>query len=116
MKIPQLSDLKEIDNDLVRLTALQIKKDFEMYGLEINLEDSVNNYQTLFSQIKPHIKYLSDFKFPKLLEVLYRIDLEEKTIFQFAENHPDFTIDEAISHLIIEREFKKVWIRKNYSS
>jgi len=56
-----LTDLSKYFNrlDLIKDTANQIIKDFEMFGLEIKFSgNAYNAYEELFEQMEPHISQL----------------------------------------------------------
>ncbi|MCX6294580.1 MAG: hypothetical protein NTX97_00710 [Bacteroidetes bacterium] len=58
-----LTDLSQYINrlDLIKDTADQIIKDFDMFGMEIKFSgNAFNAYEELFDQIEPHIKKLID--------------------------------------------------------
>lgn len=112
-----LKNLKPYYTDLnvIKLTAEQIQKDFAWFGEEIQFsEDTKNAYQDLYDQIEPRIYKMICNDFQKLLSVLYRIDISERQL----RNHLASTEEdssELLTALIIERELKKVLIRKIYS-
>lgn len=98
----------ETNVNWVYLTQLQIKKDFEMLGIEINFNENFSNpYESIFIQIKPIIEKLWNENHTQYQNLLYRIDLVE------VENVKEDYID-IITDAIIKREFMKVWYKNHY--
>lgn len=100
--------------DLINQTANQIIKDFEWYGMEIKFSGKEENaYTELFDQIKPAIETLLNNNAEKLMEVLYRIDVNEKKLADAGSDKTN--VSEVITDLIIRRELQKV-VTRNYFS
>lgn len=101
--------------DLIKATAEQIIKDFDMFGLEIKFSgNAYNAYKELFEQIEPHINQLIHFNQQKFMGILYRIDLSDEQIKKAVENNSSESFSVIISDLIIKRELQKVVIRNQY--
>lgn len=104
-------------DELVRLTAEQLMKDFAMFGIQITYSGKTEKaYHELHSQLVNQINSLIHHSYSKLISVLYRIDLSEKEIGQGTIDLPNYNQAQVIAHLIIVRELKKVLSRKFYSS
>lgn len=100
--------------EIIRATAEQIIKDFEVFGEKIEFSGNAEAaYGELKSQILPIISRLISGNFEKFLSLLYRIDVSEKSVKEIFQDHPQKP-EERISEMIIERELKKVIIRKYY--
>lgn len=117
--IPSLSDLSPYYNriDLLEKVVEQIKKDFNWFSFKItftNKEDSA--YLELFHQILPLVDELLNDNYPKLLAMLYRIDIDEDFLNKRLKESAQADTDEVITDLIIKRELQKVIIREIYSS
>lgn len=94
------------DLEVIRSTASQVAKDFETYGVEIILPvNELNAYEDLKSQLIPVIEKLMHENPELLLQLLYRIDVNEKQSAAAANTS-------EIAHLILERELIKVITRK----
>jgi len=101
--------------EIIRQTIEQIKKDFDSFGLEIQLPKSNENvYQTIFNQIEPFILKLIKDNYQKLLQVLYRIDVSEKSISESVNNSTAAELSSVITKHIILRELQKVVVRNYY--
>lgn len=101
--------------DLIKDTANQIIKDFDMFGLEIKFSgNSFNAYEELFEQIEPHINQLLKSSQQKFMSILYRIDLSDEQIKKAVNENASESFSAIISDLIIKRELQKVVIRNHY--
>ena len=103
--------------DIIEQTIEQIKKDFDPFRLEIQSPDGDENvYQRLFSQVEPFILKLIKDNYRELLQVLYRIDVNEKKISESVNNSSAAGLSSEIARLVIFRELQKVVIRNYYKS
>lgn len=100
------------EEKFVLLTAEQVRKDFAMFGMEINFSGNVNfAYEELFQQLNKYIDQLLNADNEKLMSLLYQIDLGEKELTKQDPNYQFETLAQIITHKILERELKKVLIR-----
>lgn len=114
-----LSNLSQYFNklDLIKDTAEQIIKDFDMFGLEIRFSgNAYNAYEELFEQIEPHIKKLIDSNPSKFMGILYRIDVSDERVKKAVKENASEPFSEIITDLIIRRELQKVVIRQHYKT
>lgn len=111
-------DLKKYHNDkeTVRRTALQVMKDFASFGFSVEFPDDLRMaYDELFEQLSPVISDLINTNISKLYSLLYCIDLNEKLIQKGIAEMSDLAPHDVITHLILERELKKVLTRDYFS-
>jgi hypothetical protein len=101
---------------LVSETAAQIIKDFEQFNLPVAFSGNVlTAYAELHSQLTLHLQGLLSKQAGVLMNLLYKIDVNEmqaQSVFgitQLSERA------DALSKLIIKRELQKVVIRNYYS-
>ncbi|NOQ26934.1 MAG: hypothetical protein GQ564_16355 [Bacteroidales bacterium] len=105
-------DRSKKEEKFVLLTAEQVRKDFAMFGMEVQFSGNVNfAYNELFDQLKVFIDKLLSEDSEKLMSLLYQIDLSEKELSKKVHNVEFETIPEIITHKILERELKKVLLR-----
>jgi len=119
MNIPSLSELSPYYNrtDLLKKVVEQVKKDFDWFNFEITFKGKDESpYQELYSQILPLIDELLNDDYPKLMAMLYRIDLDEEFLNRKLKENKQADTDEVITDLIIKRELQKVIIRELYSA
>ena len=104
------------NSEIVRKTILQIRKDFAQFGFEIELPENIHlAYNTLFDQLSPLIEKLLNESISKLYSILYCIDLNEIAIQEGISEMSSLKVHDAITHLILERELKKVITREYFS-
>lgn len=114
-----LSNLSQYFNqiELIKATAEQIIKDFEMFGMKIRFSgNAYNAYEELFEQIEPHIKKLIDSNHSKFMGILYRIDLNDEQVKRAINENSSEPFSDIITDLIIKRELQKVVIRNHYKT
>lgn len=112
-------DLQKYHNDkeTVRKTALQIIKDFASFGFSIEFpEDLRMAYDDLFDQLSPVIEEMINTNITKLYSLLYCIDLNEAGVKKGVAEMKNLPLNDVITHLILERELKKVLTREYFSS
>lgn len=103
--------------EIVRLTAQQIMKDFGMFGVEITFSgDTSQAYHELHGQLVDQITVMLAHNYDLLLSVLYQVDITDREIARTERELPDYNRVEVIAHQVIVRDLKKVLIRKYFSS
>jgi len=119
MDLPTLSELSSYYHrlDLLEKVVDQIKKDFNWFSYEITFSGKTNSpYQELYHQILPLIEELLSDDYPKLMAMLYRIDIDEEFLNRQLKMNEQADTDEVITDLILKRELQKVIIRELYAS
>ncbi len=115
--IPTLTTVRKYftNEKLLQQVVEQVKKDFEWYNIEIIFSGKYSTpYQELFEQIYPHIDQMISTEYEKLLNIMYRIDLDENKITTYLKQNPMADTSEVITDLILKRELQKVVIRNMY--
>lgn len=110
------SDIEAFRNraEIIRLTAEQVIKDFALFGVEIIFTGNlINAYDELFEQLNESLVVLLNSDYSKLLSLLYHIDINEKDLNNRLASMSEEP-SEIITEMILERELKKVIIRKYY--
>jgi hypothetical protein len=119
MELPvRREDLIQYHNDrrIVSKTADQVIRDFSRFGFEIGFPDDLEMaYDALFDQLSPVIKELMNQNTERLYSLLYSIDLSEHEIHIGLDEMPALKIYDSITHLILERELKKVLTREYFA-
>jgi hypothetical protein len=114
-----LNDLSPYFNrlDLIKATAEQIIKDFDMFGIEIKFSgNAYNAYEELFEQIEPHMHKLINSNSQKFMGILYRIDLSDEQVKKAVDENSSEPFPTIITDLIIKRELQKIVIRNHYKT
>lgn len=102
--------------DIIKDTANQVIKDFDMFGLEIKFSgNAYNAYEELFEQILPHLENLIATNRNKFMGILYRLDVSDEQVKRAVDANQSEPFSEIITDLVIKRELQKVVIRKQYS-
>ncbi|TVR74936.1 MAG: hypothetical protein EA408_01315 [Marinilabiliales bacterium] len=120
MTLPEFSKVRVEDyrdqNEIIRLTAEQVIKDFALFGIEVKFSGSITGaYDELFEQLDSILIDLLNSDYRKLLALLYHIDLSEKELNDRISSHQGGP-SEIITEMVLERELKKVLIRKFYKT
>ena len=118
LRIPQLQDQSSllepyfVQKDLLRDLILQLKKDFNSAGVPVKL---LLTRKYTFDELCETLQLaFRDKTAQQLFNVLYRIDVSEKQLY---EGMPTPGIDDRLfAEIIIKRELQKVVLRKLYSS
>lgn len=98
--------------EIIRLTAEQIIKDFNQFGLDVSFSGITQYaYDELFDQLLAHVIELINTNTQKLYSLLYQIDLSENKIRNIYGDNPERNLTEIVTELIIDRELKKVATR-----
>ncbi len=97
------------DLEIVRLTADQITKDFEIFGHEIKFSgNELTAYDELKNQIAPILFDLFQNKASTFQSLLYRIDISEKKFRALLNDSSKNDFSEKLAEAVIQREFQKV--------
>ena len=118
MPLPEFSqsDIEGYRNqvEIIRLTAEQVIKDFALFGLEISFSGNViNAYNELFEQLNASIADLLVSDYSKFISLLYHIDISENQLRRRLDSITDLTPG-IITEMVLDRELKKVIIRRYY--
>ena len=104
--------------EIILQTANQTLKDFGMLNHKISFSGNTETaYQELFEQIEPLVAKLIQTNYQLLLDLLYRIDVNEKKVSEMlkSENKVGEDFANKMTTLILNRELQKVIIRNAYS-
>ncbi len=85
---------------------------FSNFNDELPLILEVDDFEVAFKKLEKAILYFLDHKFERLLQIMYRLDIDEK---KFKDALNSNKPSESIAKLVIEREIQKVNFRKMYS-
>lgn len=91
----------------------QLNKDFALAGLEEKLHDSLNPIALEKTLCDTVYRIMTEWP-SKYSNLMYLIDIPEAQLQQLNHKHPK-RITSQVVYLILQREWQKVWFRKNYS-
>ena len=98
--------------DLYTKLIKQLNKDFLLANIDLDFHDDILP-TSLKLLLHETIYKLIQEKFSDYLNLLYIIDVSEKAVK--ALNEADtLKLSEAVSFLILKREWQKVWYKNNY--
>jgi len=100
-----------LDADLYKLVVQQIKKDFELSGQAIDINEFTSP-ENLVKEIYKKIQYLLEHNFDAYLQVLYRVDLPEE-VMNFGIQNTE-SIAQRATFYIVQKEWKKVKLRGSF--
>lgn len=110
-------ELYKTKTEVIRQTAEQVKKDFAMFGMDVDFTGNADlAYEEMFIQLSTHVSNLLEIDPHRLSALIYQVDLGENKITESSSLHPEWSLPEVITELIIHRELKKVLIRNYYKS
>lgn len=119
MSLPKINNtnvLTYLDtSELVMETAMQIIKDFGLFGIEIHFSgDTMNAYEELHNQLVDQIGGLIQSNYQLLLSVLYQVDIRDKDLHKTSQDLPHYSEIEVIAHQVIVRDLQKVVLRRYF--
>lgn len=110
-------ELYKTKTEIIRQTVEQVIKDFTMFGMDIEFNGNTDiAYEEMFFQLTAHVSRLLEVDPHRLSALLYQVDLGENKVIESSVLHPEWSLPEVISELVIHRELKKVLIRNYYKN
>jgi len=110
-------ELYKNKTEIIRQTVEQVKKDFTMFGMDVEFTGNTGMaYDEMFMQLSAYVSHMLEIDPHRLSSLLYQVDLGENKIMESSTLHPDWSLPEVITELIIHRELKKVLIRNYYKN
>ena len=95
----------------------QIRRDFDMAACPFESPDGeIEELDELQQLLELALDPLMKENSSRLKNLLYRIDVSEKTIYNEMAVNPDLKLDELLNSRIIERELMKVLTREKFSA
>ncbi len=91
---------------------LQLNKDFQLCNLRIKYELSLSPSE-LHKKLDQDVSNLIMNRYDDYLNLLYRIDISERELFELKHRKLDQTSDQ-IAFLILKRVYQKVWLKRNF--
>lgn len=93
-----------------KITIAIIQQNFNLEISDADKENFIRFRELLIDKLS----FLLDYDFEKLLWILYRIDVDEKSVTTTLTANPDKPASEILADLIIERQMKKAETRIKY--
>lgn len=99
-----------MENQFIQETFQLIKKDFE-----IESKNDVDAEEQLLALLTPIIHQMLNRNFERLLQICYRIDLDEQRLKEILHHADPESMSKELAQAIIQRQMKKIEIRRRYS-
>jgi len=88
-----------------------------MFGMDVEFTGNTEMaYDEMFGQLTAYVGHMLEIDPHRLSSLLYQVDLGENKILESSTSHPDWSLPEVITELIIHRELKKVLMRNYYKN
>ncbi len=98
--------------------ALNETKAILLRELEINPNDGEKDLSPSYDELKrtiaEHIRHLLSSHYEYLLNLLYRIDVDEAKVAETLGSHHPNEVPDILAEMIIERQLQKVVTRQYY--
>ncbi|MCA0131031.1 hypothetical protein [Winogradskyella alexanderae] len=104
--------VKAEELNLYKKLIVQLNKDLLYANIDLEF-DKETLPTSLKLVLQETIQYLIENKFSDYLNLLYQVDVSELKIRQIEETNTQ-KISEAVTFLILQREWQKVWFRNVY--
>jgi hypothetical protein len=102
-----MEDKDPLFNETVQL----IYSDFEEEKMELLNKNNFGSFQEALTNVVRHMLY---HNYKKLINILYKMDVDEKKYTQLFKDLPSDKISNAVADLIIERAREKAAFRQKY--
>lgn len=107
--------MKDLASELVCETISLLINDFEQFEINIKFSGNFNSaYQDIMKQLIPQTERLLNNQYYTLLNLLYKIDVNENKIKKLQIQNPQINFSELLAHLILEREWQKALTRRYF--
>ncbi|MFZ0455874.1 MAG: hypothetical protein WCE54_02295 [Ignavibacteriaceae bacterium] len=105
---------KENNSDIIELSGI-INRNFSEIspGFLLSVKD-IKNIEEMKKYLSDKINILLEEKYDSLINILYRIDIDDKKIEMIFSSERKENISDKIADLIIERQMQKIHYRKMY--
>jgi hypothetical protein len=104
-------------HDIFSLFCKQLEKDFEGAGVgSAQLADLESDPKRVREIVLGAVRHLSRQSSQQLPSLLYRVDISEKKLREFADKNQQLSFEEVVSELIVRRVLQKVILKKKFSN
>jgi len=108
-----------MNEDTINITEVAevIAKDFQIADSESLIPvNEIENLDKFKEYLTDRLTYLLENKYDALINILYRIDVNEEKLAKLFSETNRTSIPDALADLIIERQLQKIKIRQQYRS
>ena len=101
----------------VKTISQVISKDFQVDETKSLIPVSdLSTLEEFKEYLKEKLTYLLENRYDNLINILYRIDINEKKLLELFSGKSHDNIPEKLAELIIERQLQKLRFRQQYKS
>lgn len=104
--------LSEKDERMYVQFVNQIKKDFELTGLSIDI-DASTSLDSVINEVTNELYQLVQYRFDVFMQLLYRVDVAEQ-VMQSSEVESSEILTQRATFELLKREWQKIELRKKY--
>jgi hypothetical protein len=117
INLPSSKELLKLLNEEQFLQAIlaQLNKDLGSMYEGITLDPDKPVVEHLSAKLRRHLIGLDRVAGNRLQDLMYRVDVPANTFFDVMNNRDIEDPYLELSHVILNREMKKVWFRMNYT-
>jgi len=101
------------ESELYTKLIKQVNKDFLLANIGLDFDEAILPSSLKYSLHEVVFKLIQE-KFAEYLNLLYIVDVSEEKIRQL-DGSDMLKLSEKVTFLILQREWQKVWYRKQYS-
>ncbi len=105
---------KENNSDIIELSGIINRNFSEISPGFILSAGDINNIEEMKRYLSAKINIFLEEKYDSLINILYRIDIDDKKIETAFSHEKREHIPDKIADLIIERQLQKIHFRKMY--
>lgn len=98
---------------LFKKLIIQLNKDLLLANIDLEFDEETNPL-SLKLVLKDTVLDLLQNKFSDYLNLLYQVDVSEKTV-RSLDGSDMVQLSEEITFLLLQREWQKVWFKSKYS-
>ena len=106
--------MKGKNSDIEELSKLISNNFLSLSSTNLISKDDIKNIEELKKYLSSRIKFLLEEKFDLLVNLLYRIDINDKKLEEVFTKERKDNIPDSIAELVIERELQKIYYRKKF--
>jgi hypothetical protein len=103
----------EHERSIIKATETVIA---ERFGMETAMDASPEDMSAFRDALIARIQWLLDTQLERLMHILYRVDVDERTVERIFRDLPVPLIAAALADVIIERQLEKARTRARYAS
>lgn len=96
---------------------MENSSEYQQYiNQQLGTQLPIHDYEIWFNTLVDHINQLLLTDVPRLIQVLYRLDVEEKKIKDLHKQQPGTDAAVLIARLMIQRQQEKIIARKKFNT